>query len=131
MGEVFSQNILKNPDFKGLEFGNHHKKVASYADDTAVPISSKKDLGVFLEVIGDFERATAMKVNHSKSEVVLLGRWRDKPPNNLPYAVKDKVVYLGCEVGNITADDLKRTYAEMEAKIAATFTRWGKVPGGR
>ena len=127
IGEVLSQNILKHPNFKGIEYGKHTKKVASYADDTAILTSTTEDIEIFKEIARDFEAATAMKVNISKSEAVLLGEWVNDPPGNIPYAVKDRVTYLGCEVGHITKEDLKRTYAEMEAKISATYARWSRA----
>lgn len=129
IGEVFNQTLLKNPDFKGLEFGQHTKKVAAYADDTAVPLSSEGDLEIFKSTIADFEKATAMKVNPKKSEAVMLGKWRDKPPEGIPYPIVRTAKYLGCQVGNLTQEDYKVTYADMEARILATYARWNRIGG--
>ena len=100
--EVFNQNIVCNPNFKGLEFGEHSKKVAAFADDTAVGMTSKSDIRIFAEVLEDYEAGTAMKVNANKSEAVLLGGWRNKPPKMIHYPIKEVVKYLGCPVGNVT-----------------------------
>jgi hypothetical protein len=65
IGEIFSQNILCNPKFQGMGYKWQSKKVAAYADDTAMLVSSEKDLETDLEVITDFKEATAMKVNNN------------------------------------------------------------------
>ena len=64
-----------------------------------------------------------MKVNPRKSEAVLLGGWRNKPPKLIHYPIKGVVKYLGCLVGNITQDTLEQVYRDMEAKITNTFAR--------
>ena len=78
MAELFNQAIIKNEQFTGHKVGNFTKKISAYADDTAAHISNQTDLEILLVTIKDFELATGLKVNMSKTKIVPLGSWRNK-----------------------------------------------------
>ena len=78
MAELFNQAIIKNEQFTGHKVGNFTKKISAYADDTAAHISHQTDLEILLVTIKDFELATGLKVNMSKTKIVPLGSWRNK-----------------------------------------------------
>ncbi len=124
IAEVLCQNLINNEEFKGLKVDTYKKKVGAYADDTVIGVSSVEDIQRFNRTFKDFEKATGMALNPSKSEAVLLGKWKEDPPPGIPFPVKKWVKYLGCPVGHLTGRDYSKIYKDMEDKIHSTFIKW-------
>ena len=73
IAEVMCQNIINNPNFKGMAVENYTKKMGAYADDMVALPTSETDVDIFNETLADFEKATAMEINENKSEAVMTG----------------------------------------------------------
>jgi hypothetical protein len=136
IADIFNQNIINEPSFTGVRMGTSTpKKIGAYADDTTVFASNKKDLDIFWDTFACFEEGTAMALNVDKSEAVLLGKWANLPPSNLPaFKVQTQVKYLGCIIGVLSEADRKKVWLEMENKIINSFSKWSlmaNAPGDR
>ena len=70
VAEVLTQSINNDPTIVGVHFGSLSKKTAAYADDTAILCSNSKDFDKVLAHLDRYERATGMKRNVKKTEVV-------------------------------------------------------------
>ena len=68
VAEILSQNLIKNTHLQGFKINrNITAKVISYADDTAIPITSVTDAKEFLKILKRYEQATASKANITKT----------------------------------------------------------------
>lgn len=130
MAELFNQAIIKNEQFTGHKVGNFTKKISAYADDTAAHISNQTDLEILLENIKDFELATGLKVNMSKTKIVPLGSWRnklnsgnkDKIPIQVPFECLAQTKYLGAPVGPVR--DLDKWWDKVVDNVKNHIKYW-------
>jgi hypothetical protein len=67
VAELFNTQISQNIKGVGGTDDIAPLKILAYANDTVVGISSSKDLIAFFDAVETFERATAAKLNYSKS----------------------------------------------------------------
>lgn len=77
-------------------------KLSAYADDVVVFINSQTDVDSLWRTLKDFELISAAKVNWSKREAVLMGKWMNGTPN-LPGGLvwsKNGFKYLGVYLGD-------------------------------
>src|SRR6202020_2493018 len=71
IAEVLTQSIVNDDCFKGVVLnGNFQKKVAAFADDTAIACADINDFEQALWHLDRYERATGMLRNVDKTEVV-------------------------------------------------------------
>lgn len=56
-------------------------KLSAYADDVVILISCQNDVELLLKLLKDFRVFSSTKVNWSKSEAILVGRWLNGEPN--------------------------------------------------
>jgi hypothetical protein len=130
VAELFNQAVIKDPEFKGHVVGNFTKKVSSYADDTAVHISTKRDLEILMDRINDFEEATGLKVNLGKSKIVPIGTWRNRKdssskamiPFDVPFECRGETKYLGAPVGPVR--NLDKWWVDVISKVKSQIPMW-------
>ncbi len=99
IAELLTQCIVKDPLFVGIFFGEFQKKTAAYADDTAILCSDLNDFKRALYHLERYERATGMKQNKKKSEIVTNNMDLKATAEKLGYATPTESKYLGCPVG--------------------------------
>jgi hypothetical protein len=99
VAEVLTQQIVNDPEFKGVKISAMRKKVAAYADDTAIVCKDIKDLHIALKHLKAYETATGMKANKKKTEIVSNDFEILKEARALGFATPKETKYLGCPVG--------------------------------
>ena len=81
VADLFNTTIISNEEFKGHESTKgFFVKISAYADDTRVHLGSLRDIEIYRAILRDYSLATGGITNLAKSEAVLLGKWRDYPP---------------------------------------------------
>lgn len=72
-------------DLYGLHIPNCPNvfKLSAYADDVVIFITCQRDVNLLLNLLQDFKVCSSTKVNWSKSEAILVGRWLNGEPNLL------------------------------------------------
>ncbi len=91
-------------------------KLSAYADDVVIFISCQNDVNLLLKLLKDFRVFSSTKVNWSKSEAILVGRWLGGDPN-LPDGLtwtREGLKYLGVFWGNAMV--IQKTLKELLRK---------------
>ena len=99
VAEMLTQCIVRDKDFIGVNYGEFSKKVAAYADDTAILCADAADFDRALYHLDRYERATGMKRNVRKTEIVSNNSALVERATALGYAAPKETKYLGCPVG--------------------------------
>ena len=90
--------IEKEKDIKGIKtkYGKEIK-VLAYADDTTIMIRDAKSIEKVLEKYEQYAKASEAKINIEKTEILKLGKWKKKMPQEEKYKkyVKKEVKILG------------------------------------
>ena len=99
--EILALAIKKNPKIEGIKVGAGEIRITQYADDTTVFLKSPESMSLLLDLLEKFERCSGLKVNHTKSEAMWLGKWknREDTPFNVKWP-KDSVLALGIHFSN-------------------------------
>ena len=131
VAELLSQNIIKDPEFRGYKIhGNQFVKFVGYADDTAVPITSIQDAKRFLATLKKYELATASLTNKAKTYFVAIG---DHSPIaqyfiDRGFSIKQPgtlTIYLGIPVG--VKPNYNSTWDKLLADIKKSLRLWNKI----
>ena len=95
VADLFNTTIISNEEFKGHEsIKGFFVKISAYAEDTGVHLGSLRDIEIYQALLRDSSLATGGITNIAKSEVVLLGKWRDYTPE-MGVRVIEASKYLG------------------------------------
>ena len=71
--EVLCVNIRNSNDIRGIKVDNEEIKVSLFADDLTGFLKDDLSLTNFLKLIEDYGTCSGLKVNHEKTELLLLG----------------------------------------------------------
>jgi len=125
------------PSFAGVHLpggGGACAKVAAYADDTTLFLSSVFDFEVVGRILEGFCKVSGAKVNVSKSSVMFFGRWADKTKAKGGYKVcEDGLKILGVRFfrGNSAKENWEGRLRVVQAKIVRWNSRglslWGRL----
>ena len=66
-------NICNSNDIRGIKVDNEEIKVSLFADDLTGFLKDELSLTNFLKLIEDYGTCSGLKVNHEKTELLLLG----------------------------------------------------------
>lgn len=104
VGELLGEMLRQNMEVTPICLPNSQpRKVAQYADDTSVVTDNPKALNSLWRTIRKYERTTGAKVNASKTEILLVGKWSRKQRENIAEGygryVKGTVRILGVSFG--------------------------------
>ena len=103
VADLFNTTVISNQEFKGHEsIKGFFVKISAYADDTGVHLGSLRDIEIYRALLRDYSLATGGVTNLAKSEAVLLGKWRDYPPE-IGVRVVEASKYLGVITGSSQA----------------------------
>ena len=127
--ELLALHVRQNDNIHGIDIGNETHKMCQYADDTAFTIPySEIVLEQILITLGSFEKASGLKINAEKTEILPIGPIKNNFDILLPHVKmkwsKGPVRYLGIQ---ITADHetlLKTNYDPVVTKIITICNIW-------
>jgi hypothetical protein len=108
----------------GLTIGTRDKMVAAYADDTAIICKDKADFDVAMECLSKYERATGMRKNSKKTEVVTSDPEVKAAAEEQGFSTPNESKYLGCPVG--INPNYSALWRRVTDKIKAASVLWDR-----
>ena len=74
--------IIDHCPAQGIPIPNSNStfKIDQYADDTKLGIGHVNDIDIYTQAIDKFCKASGMKINWDKTDLLLLGQWAKTPP---------------------------------------------------
>lgn len=100
------------------------KRLVQYADDTTALLKNVESYRKIMQLLKRFEDASGAKINKSKTEILLLGRWLQREKEELPQnLIKDTVTILGIPFGIQNESSM---WDKAMKAIDATIARWQK-----
>ena len=129
--EGLAESIRKNNNIKGITIKEEQHKLALYADDVIIYLTSpEQSLSNLMETITEYSKHSGYKLNESKCEVLTLGeqlKVEIKETYKLKWESK-KIKYLGIYL----TGDLKTLYTDnyqaLENKVRQDLNRWKVIP---
>ena len=117
--------LKKNPNIEGIRVGAREIKITQYADDTTVFLKNPESMSHLLDLLEKFERCSGLKINHTKSEAMWLGKWknREDTPFNVKWP-KDSVYALGIYFSNSEKVSNKLNFYEKLDVLEKTLNNW-------
>lgn len=113
--ELLSLQVLNSPSIQGLSIFQKEIRIIQLADDTALFLRDKNQIGPALRLINAFSRASGLQLNIRKCEILSLFDTDDEHFYNIP--VKKTVKYLGIDV---TKDMLTRQQLNFLPRLKKT-----------
>ena len=102
------------------------KSVVQYCDDTTILSESAGDFGRIRNITKVFERGSGARLNHEKTEILLLGDWNQRELSEIPQNnIKDSVKILGVWFGK-NATELNQQM--ILNKIDKIIDFWKDIP---
>ena len=123
--EILALAIKQNPKIEGIRVGASEIKITQYADDTTVFLKNPESMSHLLDLLEKFERCSGLKINHTKSEAMWLGKWknREDTPFNLNWP-KDSVYALGIHFSNSKKVSDKLNFYEKLNALEKALNNW-------
>ena len=123
--EGLAEKIRANPEIKGYNITpNIEKKIAAYADDTTLILTTKKSIDESLKMIEEYCNASGALTNIEKTEAIILGPWKLKDLREILSWIKDRVKILGI---HYTLQNMEHTnYVDILNEIGKKIENWGK-----
>ena len=78
--EILAINIRLNKEIQGILVDNEEIKLEIFADDLTVFLRNYTSLNALLETVDSFTLCSGLKINHQKTEVMLLGNIKQTSP---------------------------------------------------
>ena len=91
--------IEEDIEIKGIKTPyNNELKILAYADDTTIFLSNTKSIEKVFKIYAKHSAASESKLNKDKTEILKIGYWKYKMPNEEKYTklIKEEVKILGC-----------------------------------
>ena len=141
IGEPLTRAIEADEELEGITIGDYEHRVSQFADDTAAYLKDISQSKRLLEIVGDWEDATAMRANRAKTAVIPIGKTvrdfqRDKleltrllNEIGLPGPSEEEwEIYLGAPIASnkkVYKTFLEKKYMSMKKKLS----RWKGLNG--
>ena len=90
--------IEENTKIKGYKTRyNNEIKVLTYADDTTLIVRDTESIKEIFDIYNKYALASGAKINMEKTEILKLGKWRHKMPEETKYKqyIKEEIKLLG------------------------------------
>ena len=115
--ELLSLKVLNSPNIHGLSIFQKEIRITQLADDTALFMRDKYQIGPTIQLINEFSKASGLHLNIGKCEILSLFDTDDEYICNIP--LKKSVKYLGIDV---TKDMLTRQQLNFPPRLKKTKT---------
>lgn len=126
VGELLGEMLRANMEITPICLPNTKpKKVAQYADDTSILTDNPRSLNSLWKTIYKYEKITGAKINQTKTEILLVGKWPKKKRIEVEQKcaglVKRSVKILGVYFGGNAEIENERI---IEEKVQKELERW-------
>lgn len=99
--------------------------MSAYADDVIVFVNNQEEVDILRITIDDFGKLSSAKVNWTKSEAIVCGKWEGKCLPNLPAGLewkKNGFKYLGVYLGHYSI--LQKNWEGVLEKTKGRLEKW-------
>ena len=117
--EVLACKIRATKDIQGFLLpgvGGLQFKPCQYADDTTAFVKNENSLVSLFDAISIFEAGSGAKLNHSKTEALWLGAWRNRQdqPLDLSWVKKTKILGVVFGTSNVERDNWEPRISKLD-----------------
>uniref|UniRef100_A0A8P4KRJ8 Reverse transcriptase domain-containing protein n=1 Tax=Dicentrarchus labrax TaxID=13489 RepID=A0A8P4KRJ8_DICLA len=129
--EPLAETIRLHNDIKGITIGHKEHKIALYADDILVFLSSPQlSISAIMNIFNKFSNISGYKINFCKSEAMPLGALSTtEAPENFPFRwSRSGFTYLGIKVSPDLRDLQKLNLAPICTSVKRDLERWQNLP---
>ena len=99
--------------------------LTAYADDITVFLTDPSDVFSLQHQLDRYQRASSSKVNWTKCEGLLLGRWTERPPPTLPAGLQWNTEGLKCLGVYLGSERYQgRNWEGLADRVSARLSRW-------
>ena len=129
--EPLAEAIRQQDNIKGLTIGQECHKLALYADDIILYLTSPEhSLPELMETIKEYSDHSGYKINENKCESICIGKQlTDYSKGNLRFKWnQDKLKYLGIIIHKDLSKVHEVNYQNLENKIKQDLNRWKTIP---
>ena len=131
--EGLTRLIQDHTDYHGIVVNGTEHRLSQFADDTVLFLRNYANIPlVFDTLLPNFQAATGLKVNVTKTEGLRLGRLRHTaPPDSLPPGIQwcpegQYIISLGVPIGN--AFDERAFWLTKYHKCKSLVAHWHDIP---
>ena len=78
MAEVLAIQIREDKNIKGIHINDEEIKIGLMADDTTLFLADLNSLDVAIHLFKDFEKNSGLKLNLDKTEIIPIGKNKNK-----------------------------------------------------
>lgn len=129
--EPLAETIRLHTNVKGITIGHKEHKIALYADDILVFLSSPQlSISAIMDIFNEFSNISGYKLNFSKSEAMPLGALNTTDVReNFPFRWSSSgFTYLGINVSSDLKDLQKLNFAPICTSVKRDLERWQNYP---
>lgn len=103
--ELLAILVRKSDNIKGIRIAEQQLKISHYADDATFFVKDRPSLTNLLHLLDVFSDFSGLKVNNTKSYILLLGNHLHPPEQIQNIRIVDKVTILGIVFANSVTED--------------------------
>lgn len=124
--ELLAILVRQKEDIKGISVAGKTVKVSQYADDATFFLQDTNSLHVLMQTLTNFSRLSGLKINTTKSHLLLLGNHKDPPTAICGIQVVKSVKILGMTFKSHMTKEEQYTlnFAPRIRKIKQTCANW-------
>lgn len=123
--ELLAILVRKSEEIKGICISNQPIKISQYADDSTFFVKDPPSLKHLLRLLNNFANFSGLKINNSKSHILLLGNHLHPPTQVQDIAVVQEVNILGITFANNMTDDMQyRLNFQQKLTIQSICNTW-------
>lgn len=128
--EILAMQIRANNNIKGIIAGTKEYKILQYADDTQLfTLFDKNSVDGILETLGEFSEVSGLKINFEKSEVLRIGKLRNKNSKIETHLAlkwtKDPIKVLGIFITPNLTEAIEQNINPVIEKMSNIIKFWG------
>lgn len=124
--ELLAIMVRKSEDIKGICIADQQLKISHYADDATFFVKDPSSLTNLLHLLDVFAGFSGLRVNNSKSHILLLGNHLHPPTQIQGIQIVNEVTILGITVANNITEDIQyqRNFQHKLARIRNICNTW-------
>ncbi|XDV28526.1 hypothetical protein PO909_031812 [Leuciscus waleckii] len=129
--EPLAETIQLHTDVKGITIGSKQHKIALYADDILIFLSSpQRSIYAIMDILNEFSTISGYRINFNKSEAMPLGALNTADvQESFPFKwSRSGFTYLGIKVSSDLKDLRKFNFAPICTSVKRDLERWQNLP---
>uniref|UniRef100_A0A3B3D2N2 Reverse transcriptase domain-containing protein n=1 Tax=Oryzias melastigma TaxID=30732 RepID=A0A3B3D2N2_ORYME len=116
--------LIKHADFGKLSVANTEISISQLADDTTIFLNNLQDIPIILKTIDTFSKASGLKLNLNKCEILAIKPCTISNSYNIP--IKSTVEYLGMHITKDKRDLEKLNIWDKIEKCSSLLNNWAQ-----